>query len=287
LSKLDQYGINTEFAQKCIEANKHSNVTTTYYLELQKFLKNGGKSNADISSEEYKTVPIGKRHINNTSNAKKSEDNCPAIADLINLAASKNRPSSCVKTNDNNSGNNLTTLHKGSLIESKACTGGSSSKETVTTQICKIKLNNTYESSEIGKVLNQVCPKNQEDVHLSYSINEKPMFEGTAPVTGCSYLLFRNLLEKRSTEIKNPKLPLKVPSSIKKVKKLSINMGNQNKNNNAYLISNSAKDQRLEKTTKITNSSSKNRAPINYNNTFYQPENNKSQLSPKNAIKFI
>jgi hypothetical protein len=44
-----------EYAKKCIEANKHNHVTTTYYLLLQKHLRNGGKSSADLSNPSFYT----------------------------------------------------------------------------------------------------------------------------------------------------------------------------------------------------------------------------------------
>jgi serine/threonine protein kinase len=42
LKKLEQYNIDQEHGQKCIEANKHNHVTTTYYLLMKKFQANEG-----------------------------------------------------------------------------------------------------------------------------------------------------------------------------------------------------------------------------------------------------
>ena len=50
LRKTEQYGFEQEYAQKCVEANKHNHVTTIYYLLLKRHLAGGGKSRADISS---------------------------------------------------------------------------------------------------------------------------------------------------------------------------------------------------------------------------------------------
>lgn len=41
LSKLPLFGFDPEFAERCIEANKHSNVSAAYFLLLKKFLANG------------------------------------------------------------------------------------------------------------------------------------------------------------------------------------------------------------------------------------------------------
>ena len=42
LKNLLQYNFNLEYSQKCIEANKHNNITTTYYLLMKKFKANIG-----------------------------------------------------------------------------------------------------------------------------------------------------------------------------------------------------------------------------------------------------
>ena len=42
LSQLEKYGLNSEYARNCIEANKHNHVTTTYYLLLAKKIREGG-----------------------------------------------------------------------------------------------------------------------------------------------------------------------------------------------------------------------------------------------------
>jgi 5'-AMP-activated protein kinase, catalytic alpha subunit len=39
--------------QQCLEANRHNNFTTTYYLLMKKYLRNGGISKADPSCKEF------------------------------------------------------------------------------------------------------------------------------------------------------------------------------------------------------------------------------------------
>ena len=90
LPQLDQFGINVNFALKCIEANKHSNVTTSYYLLLLKHLRNGGKSIADISSDEFQTAPIGKRP-NFKATANTENIVTPLITDYLNLDFNMNQ----------------------------------------------------------------------------------------------------------------------------------------------------------------------------------------------------
>lgn len=53
LKQLDQYGFQFDYVQKCLDANKHNHVTTTYYLLLRKFYQNGGQSIADINSDTF------------------------------------------------------------------------------------------------------------------------------------------------------------------------------------------------------------------------------------------
>jgi 5'-AMP-activated protein kinase catalytic alpha subunit len=47
LAMLEQYGFRQDFAEKCLNANKHNHVTTTYYLLLKRYQRLGG---TDISS---------------------------------------------------------------------------------------------------------------------------------------------------------------------------------------------------------------------------------------------
>jgi 5'-AMP-activated protein kinase catalytic alpha subunit len=47
LKQLEKYGYNLDYCKKCLEANKHNNVTTAYYLLLKKYIQLGGVSVAD------------------------------------------------------------------------------------------------------------------------------------------------------------------------------------------------------------------------------------------------
>ncbi|CAD8136584.1 unnamed protein product [Paramecium pentaurelia] len=46
-------GFNSDYIKKCLDANKHNNLTTAYFLILKKHLINGGKSVADINSTNF------------------------------------------------------------------------------------------------------------------------------------------------------------------------------------------------------------------------------------------
>lgn len=48
-----KFKISTDYAIKCIEANKHNYVTATYYLLLKKHIRNGGASIADARMTNY------------------------------------------------------------------------------------------------------------------------------------------------------------------------------------------------------------------------------------------
>jgi len=65
-------------------------VTTSYYLLLLKHIRNGGKSIADISSDEFQHVPIGKRpNLKPTSNQENTTT--PLITDYLNLEMNQNQ----------------------------------------------------------------------------------------------------------------------------------------------------------------------------------------------------
>lgn len=53
LEQLNDYEYDIQFAKKCIEANKHTPVTTAYYLLLQKFIRSGGFTRADTSHNSF------------------------------------------------------------------------------------------------------------------------------------------------------------------------------------------------------------------------------------------
>jgi len=50
LKKAVKLGFEYEFTKKCIEANRHNDCTTTYYLLLKKLIKNGGSSKTYLGS---------------------------------------------------------------------------------------------------------------------------------------------------------------------------------------------------------------------------------------------
>lgn len=53
LRKTVKLGFQSEFTKKCIEANRHNDCTTTYYLLLKKHIKNGGTSKTYLGSETF------------------------------------------------------------------------------------------------------------------------------------------------------------------------------------------------------------------------------------------
>ncbi len=61
LSQVLEFGFDPEYTQKCIEANKHNGATTLYYMLMQRFLREGGKSAADLSSDLYQPITLGQK----------------------------------------------------------------------------------------------------------------------------------------------------------------------------------------------------------------------------------
>ncbi|CAK90615.1 unnamed protein product (macronuclear) [Paramecium tetraurelia] len=53
LKQLKSFGIDIDYAQRCLDANKHNDVTTFYHLLLKRHLVNGGRSTADLNSESF------------------------------------------------------------------------------------------------------------------------------------------------------------------------------------------------------------------------------------------
>lgn len=53
LTSIQRYSMDPEYARKCIEANKHNNVTSTYYLLLKSHIKGGGESIANVTSPKF------------------------------------------------------------------------------------------------------------------------------------------------------------------------------------------------------------------------------------------
>jgi len=61
IKEINKYGFAPEYTQKSVEKNKHNSATATYYLLLQKYIKEGGKSSADISSPLFEPITIEKQ----------------------------------------------------------------------------------------------------------------------------------------------------------------------------------------------------------------------------------
>lgn len=58
LQRLEEFGFDPEHAERCIEANKHDHITTTYYLLLKQHLRAGSSSLADIASPAFDYASI-------------------------------------------------------------------------------------------------------------------------------------------------------------------------------------------------------------------------------------
>lgn len=56
LSSLKNYKMELEYVKKCLSANRHNNATTTYYLSMKKYLKEGNISSCSLGGQEFNTV---------------------------------------------------------------------------------------------------------------------------------------------------------------------------------------------------------------------------------------
>lgn len=70
---LKKYEIDVDQARGMIENNKHNNITTTYYLFLKKFLREGGQP--DYSGEKELEETLSSSHSNSNNNLVKSQSN--------------------------------------------------------------------------------------------------------------------------------------------------------------------------------------------------------------------
>ena len=48
-----EFSIDKGYARRCIQANKHNQVTASYYLLLKELIKKGEKSPADVRQADY------------------------------------------------------------------------------------------------------------------------------------------------------------------------------------------------------------------------------------------
>ncbi|CAD8043577.1 unnamed protein product [Paramecium primaurelia] len=106
-------GFNSDYIKKCLDANKHNNLTTAYFLILKKHLINGGKSVADINSTNFNEKLLEpaacpqKPPINNLI------DNLVLAKQIINHLLTRGLsvlPSDDTRSTNNGSKNNQTSL---------------------------------------------------------------------------------------------------------------------------------------------------------------------------------
>lgn len=72
LNSLTEMGLDIEKTQSCLQANRHNNLTTTYYLAFKKFIKEGGESNCDLASKDFDKTLLDPPGINNRRDVNKT-----------------------------------------------------------------------------------------------------------------------------------------------------------------------------------------------------------------------
>lgn len=48
LSSMRSLNLDPDYVSKCLEANRHNNATTSYYLSLKKFISEGGQFSVEM-----------------------------------------------------------------------------------------------------------------------------------------------------------------------------------------------------------------------------------------------
>ncbi len=98
LKELETYNFSADHAKKCIEANKHNHITTTYYLLLQKFIKSGGNSIADLSNLAFnKSIST----VSTNTTASTSKDTLPEKKKEITISSPNENITSIINTKTN------------------------------------------------------------------------------------------------------------------------------------------------------------------------------------------
>ena len=87
LDAVVSLGFDQDFSRKCIEANRHNEVTTTYYLLLKKYVRNGGVSKTYLNSKHFDPTliePLKKKIL--------GFENSPLLKDKFDERPSKSQP---------------------------------------------------------------------------------------------------------------------------------------------------------------------------------------------------
>lgn len=68
LFQMKSLNLDPDYVLKCLEANRHNNATTSYYLSLKKYISEGGYSSCDLSSKSFDKSIIEPNRRKNTIN---------------------------------------------------------------------------------------------------------------------------------------------------------------------------------------------------------------------------
>lgn len=88
LKDLRKFNLDIDGCEKSLEANRHNNLTTTYYLLLKKFLKEGGVSAADFSGKYFDKTAIEPNKRKEKGIFSLIKDNAIKASDLIRKSSS-------------------------------------------------------------------------------------------------------------------------------------------------------------------------------------------------------
>ena len=66
LGRMKGLGFDPDYVGKCLEANRHNNATTSYYLSLKQFISEGGVTSCDMTSKAFDKTQIEPQPPKNT-----------------------------------------------------------------------------------------------------------------------------------------------------------------------------------------------------------------------------
>ncbi|CAK59336.1 unnamed protein product (macronuclear) [Paramecium tetraurelia] len=164
LKQLVKMGYAQDYIEKCVEGNRHNQVTTIYYLLLKKHLLNGGKSFADIGSDIFTPIPLPPKHAS-TSDYGTKQNNKP-----LPVIRPKPHDESPINLRGRYNNNSLHSQQTTTLNQSPKIHSVDSKKPQLDN--FKLDLNQTLRDPNYGKIITpSVRPRGISDYQCRFGTN--------------------------------------------------------------------------------------------------------------------
>ncbi|MCQ2816674.1 MAG: protein kinase [archaeon] len=254
LDKVEEYGFDRE---KCIEAlkqNKNSTITAVYYLCVKKFVRNGGDTVSDLSSNKFEEYIKDENNLIEGVKINKSNNNLPTI----------NKKNPTVK--EQNKTNQIKNINIQNFTTNANRNSHSNSKTTTNQKIFhnngNISTRENFDESKTGKTGNL-----KDSPEKKGEQKKKQTFKGNK----------RNEIEIENSTLSNPPNIPKI-KKYKNIQTASNFLSVNNQENKPQIVSNNSKTKNLNSIPISNLSSSKNKA----SNSRLKGSNSKNNSSQKN-----